>query len=123
MKLTIEQKRQFIKAIVSGKANMKDFKTIPKRIFKRISPVTQDEISLTINGEPQVNILPDVLFKCQQDGKENSYNEIKQMERKVPFAYYSLADNPATEPAFIDGIEIMPTDKEELINYFLKQNY
>lgn len=125
MKLTTEQKRIFIKAIATGKAKMKDFETIPGRHFKRISPVVQDEISLNNTSEPEVNILPDTLFQCQEDGKQYAYRQVKEMQGNAPFVntFYSLAYNEPTEPAAISSIEIMQVEKECLINYFLNNNY
>jgi hypothetical protein len=124
MNLTTDQKRKFIKLIASGKADARFFKAIPERHFKRVSALpTQDEISLTATGEAQVNIMPDTVFKCRQDGKEYLYSQIKEMEGNVPFVngFYGIADNEATAPAAIDEIEIMHVSINEQIKYFLNR--
>lgn len=121
--LTTDQKRKFIKLIASGKADASDFKSIPERHFTRVSAMpAQDEITVTDAGEPQANINPDTVFKCREDGKEYTYSQIKEMAGNTNM-WCSIADNPLTEPATIDEIEIMPVSVNERINYFLNNNY
>lgn len=125
MQLTTNQKRKFINLIAKGKVKAKDFKAIPERHFTRVSAMPiQDEIILTGAGDHEVNILPGTLFKCKEDGNEYLYSQIKEMESNVPFGcWYGIADNPPTEPAAIDEIEIMQVSAETQIKHFLDTNY
>lgn len=126
MQLSTDQKRKFIKLIASGKADARDFKAIPERHFTRVSATpTADEISVNEAGEPVVTIMPDVVFRCKQDGKDYAYSDIEAMAGNAPFinTWCSIADNEPTAPATIDEIEIMEVSTNERINYFLNNNY
>lgn len=126
MQLTTDQKRKFIKLIAIGKADARNFKAIPERHFTRASAMPlQDEISVNGVEGVRINIKPDTVFMCRQDRKKYTYSQIQEIAGNAPFVNIScsVADNPPTEPAAIDEIEIIPVSANERINYFLNNNH
>lgn len=109
--LTTDQKRQYIKCIARGKISPGQLKERPARTFKRITPITENELH-----EDQAIIAPGVLFTCNEDGKQYSFREIEAMaDGEIMFCSMT----PEPQLAGVEAIQIPERSEEDQIKKFL----
>lgn len=109
--LTVDQKRQYIKCIARGKIVPGQFKEKPARTFRRITPITEGELH-----EDQVIIAPDVLFLCNEDDVQYSFQEIEIMA-DGEMIFCSLPPEP--QLAGVETIQLWGQSEEDQIKKIL----